>query len=117
MFPNALKATRKLSPRTAPLSPNTALKNNVATVVPELTRSYFVTGVFSWSALKDSARIAQQLMVNDHGALTCSEICHIGKDIEYIDNEEGQEGILSERLDGVLERERLAIVLVKRLGA
>lgn len=43
MFPNALKATRKLSPRTAPLSPNTALKNKVATVVPELTRSYLVT--------------------------------------------------------------------------
>lgn len=45
MFPNALKATRKLSPRTAPLSPNTALKNKVATVVPELTRSYLDTGV------------------------------------------------------------------------
>lgn len=43
MFPNALKAMRKLSPRTAPLSPNTLLKNRVATVVPELTRSYLDT--------------------------------------------------------------------------
>lgn len=49
MFPNALKATRKLRPRTAPLSPNTALKNKVATVVPELTKSYLATEVFSLS--------------------------------------------------------------------
>ena len=49
MFPNALRATRKLSPRTAALSPNTALKYRVATVVPELTRSYLDTAAFRWS--------------------------------------------------------------------
>lgn len=88
IFPNALKATRKLSPRTAPLSPNTALKNKVATVVPELTRSYLVTAAFlivrniySYSREQDK--------VNDRCALTCGKVCHVGKNIEDVDYEEG----------------------------
>lgn len=101
MFPNALKATRKLSPRTAPLSPNTALKNKVATVVPELTRSYLDTGMFVWL---ERVHRAGAPAINDHGALTCCEVCHIGKDIEYIYSKESQEGVLPQGLDRVLER-------------
>lgn len=101
MFPNALKATRKFSPRTAPLSPNTALKNKVATVVPELTRSYLVTGMFS---RLERVHRAEPLTINDHSALTCREVCHVGKDIEYIDSKECQEGVLPQGLDRVLDR-------------
>lgn len=35
-------------------------------------------------------------MIKRQIALTCGEICHIGKDIEYVDDEEGQKGVLPE---------------------
>lgn len=101
MFPNALKATRKLSPRTAPLSPNTALKNKVATVVPELTRSYLNTEVL---VQLERVHRAETLLINDHGALTCGEVCHVGKNVEYIDSKESQKGVLPQGLDRVLEK-------------
>lgn len=47
MLPKEARAMRKLRPRTAPLFPKTAVKNRLAAVRPEFSRSSLGTAIVS----------------------------------------------------------------------
>lgn len=55
-------------------------------------------------------------MSHDMCALTCGEICHVGKHVEYIDGEERQEGVLPEGLDGILEAVNISYSATRVIG-
>lgn len=98
MLPNEESAMRKLRPRTAPLSPKTALKKRLAAVRPEFSRSSLgtVTEVVNLDV--------QHKLLGGNYVLTCSEKGNVGKHVQDVDGSQGGSSVDLERSHRVLSR-------------